>query len=338
VEPQPATPPAQPVRVLFIAGLGRSGSTLLDRILGQVPGCCNIGEASQTWRNMLRGVRCGCGERPQQCPFWTAVVASAFGGWAEFDAGRVLAMQLAVDRTRFLPLLMGPCRPASFTSRLAAYAEQLGAFYRAVAQVSGARVIVDSGKHTSTAYLLRHLPGVDLRVVHLVRDPRGVAYSWSKVLDKSPYADGGEMDRLPPGATARSWLFHNLLLSGLTVAGVPSRMLRYEDFVAAPAERLREIAEFVGLSAQAAAVPFLADTAVEFGKPDHTLAGNPLRFRDGRVAIRADEAWRDLLPARDRRLVEVVTAPLLLAYDYCLPAPRRSPGAVFDADSAGKPL
>ena len=308
--------PEDPIRVLFIAGLGRSGSTLLDRILGQVPGCCNIGEASQTWRNITRSVRCGCGERPQQCPFWTAVIERAFGSWDRFDAPGIFAMQRAVDRTRFLPLLMGPYQPAPFAARLAGYSEQLASFYRAVAAVSGASVIVDSGKHTSTAYLLRHVPGVDLRVVHLVRDPRGVAYSWSKDVRKSPYGDAGQMDRLRPGATARGWLVHNLLLSGLPLAGIPSLLLRYEDFVAAPLQGLRDLASFVGLPAESAKVPLVNDSAVDFAEPDHTLAGNPLRFHFGKVPIRADEAWRNELRPRDRRLVEILTAPLLLAYGY----------------------
>ena len=38
------TGPTQPVRVLFIAGLGRSGSTLIDRALGSARGCASLGE------------------------------------------------------------------------------------------------------------------------------------------------------------------------------------------------------------------------------------------------------------------------------------------------------
>lgn len=310
------TPATDPVRVLFIAGLGRSGSTLLDRVLGQVPGCVNIGEASQTWQNMLRGIRCGCGERPQQCPFWTAVVDHAFGGWAGFDPGQLLAMQRAVDRTRFVPLLAGPRRTRTFTAHLTDYAEKLSAFYAAVAAVAGASVVVDSGKHTSTAYLLRHVAGVDLRVVHLVRDPRGVAYSWSKVMRKSPHGDAGDMDRLSPVATARGWLLHNTLLAALPVAGVSAMLLRYEDFVAAPPRYLGRMLDFVGLPVPPDGAPFVDGTAVEFAEPDHTLAGNPLRFRYGRVPIAPDEAWRDRLPVHDRRLIELVTSPLLLAYGY----------------------
>ena len=35
---------AGPVRVLYIGGLGRSGSTLLDRMLGQLDGVWSVGE------------------------------------------------------------------------------------------------------------------------------------------------------------------------------------------------------------------------------------------------------------------------------------------------------
>ena len=33
-----------PLRVLYLGGMGRSGSTLLERMLGEVPGACSLGD------------------------------------------------------------------------------------------------------------------------------------------------------------------------------------------------------------------------------------------------------------------------------------------------------
>lgn len=310
-------------RVLFIAGLGRSGSTLLDRMLGQVPGCCNIGEASQVWKNLLAGTRCGCGRRPRECPFWTAVVQAGWGGWDGLDIAAARRLQRTVDRTRYLPFLVAGWAPPRFRARRAAYAGLLGVLYRAVAVVSGARVVVDSGKHTSTAYLLTHVRSVDLRVVHLVRDSRGVAYSWTKVVAKSHHEDAATMDQLRPAQVARGWMVHNVLLHALALRRVPRLFLRYEDLVAGPRERLRDVVCFAGLPAAAADAPFVDDRHVDLRAEDHTLAGNPLRFRRDTVTISADEAWRRELPGPAQRRVTAVTAPLLLAYRYRL----RSAGA-----------
>ena len=78
------------VPVLFIGGLGRSGSTLVDRVLGQTPGVCSVGELVFLWeRGLLANERCGCGEPFDGCPFWKEVGVRAFG-----DAARVLVGRL----------------------------------------------------------------------------------------------------------------------------------------------------------------------------------------------------------------------------------------------------
>lgn len=312
------------LRVGFVAGLGRSGSTLLDRVLGQVPGCVNIGEASQIWRALGAGVHCGCGRLPRECPFWSVVLPRVLGSWSEAEFREALRLQRRVDRLRYLGALVLPLRSVRLGQDLRRYAALLAALYAAVADVAGAPVVIDSGKHTSTAYLLRHVPGIDLRVIHLVRDPRGVAYSWTKVVKKSAHVDAGTMPRQSPARVARRWLAHNLLLRALTRLRVPRLFLRYEDFVAAPKGRVREVAGFLGVDSDAAAAPFLADDVVDLATEDHTLAGNPMRFSRGALTMRLDDDWRARLPAGQRRLVTAVTAPLLVAYGY--PLRPRSPG------------
>jgi len=48
--------------VLFIGGLGRSGSTLLDRMLGRLDDVWSVGELVHLWeRGLSQNNRCGCG-------------------------------------------------------------------------------------------------------------------------------------------------------------------------------------------------------------------------------------------------------------------------------------
>ena len=50
-------------RVVSIVGPGRSGTTLLGEILGEVPGVFDAGELRWLWRRGLgEDRRCGCGE------------------------------------------------------------------------------------------------------------------------------------------------------------------------------------------------------------------------------------------------------------------------------------
>src|SRR5689334_1038555 len=185
------------VRVLFLGGLGRSGTTLLERLLGELRGVCPLGEVVHLWERDVRDdERCACGDPFSRCEFWQAVGAKAFGGWDSVDVERVLALRQAVERTRLIPALALSWRR---TDEVAEYCESYARVYRAAAEISGARVVVDSSKHAALAFCLRQASSVDLRVAHVVRDSRGVAYSWTKRVGRPESPDpGAEMTRYTP--------------------------------------------------------------------------------------------------------------------------------------------
>jgi LPS sulfotransferase NodH len=307
-------------RVLYVGGFGRSGSTLLDRVLAQVGGCVAVGELVHLpQRGLLDDERCGCGAAFSACPFWSEVGVAAFGpaGWASVDAEAIRRQQFALDRNRRIPAMVLPRRGrrAERTAELGAW---FGRVYAAVADVSGASVVVDSSKHASTAFLLRRAPGLDLRVVHLVRDSRGVAYSWAKRVQR-PEVTGSpsEMPRYGAGRAAAKWLSYNALFHLLAATGVPTLPLRYEQLVADPRTALQSVLELAGLDATAEAFGFVdpSGPAVELA-PSHSVAGNPMRFRSGRLGLELDEEWREQMPAGSRSVVTAITAPLLSSYGY----------------------
>jgi hypothetical protein len=306
-------------RVLFIGGLGRSGSTLLERILCELPGVCGMGEVVHLWqRGLTDDERCGCGAPFSRCEFWQSVGDVAFGGWEKLDIAAFRALKDSVDRTRFVPLLAGPALGAGLRRRVADHNDVYRRLYEAVQDVSGCDVLVDSSKHVSLASCLRWSEAIDLRVLHVVRDARAVAYSWSKTVARPEAvegsAEGAYMARWSAGKTALHWDAQNLGFGALARRGVPTLRVRYEDFMRAPAETVREIAVFAGLEATVP-LPFDGDTAVRLS-PNHQVAGNPMRFRTGRVELRADEVWRTELNGTRRRLVTGLTLPLLARYGY----------------------
>ena len=124
---------------------------------------------------------------------------------------------------------------ARFRAALARHTERLGSLYRAIAEVSGARVIVDSSKHVSTALVLRRTAGVDLHVVHLVRDSRGVAHSWTKEVERPETRDGRDHAPLPPGLGRRLvGLVQRRLRRDRAGSACRPPSLRYEDLLADP--------------------------------------------------------------------------------------------------------
>jgi hypothetical protein len=297
-------------RVLFIGGLGRSGSTLLELLLTGVPGMVPVGEVRHLWTRGLRDDdRCACGARFSACPFWTAVGDHSFGGWANVDVDRTITLARRVDRHRQL-LSTGPAwRERS--DALRCYGEMLEQLFAGILAVSGGEVVIDSSKDPPHGFVLRRTPGIDLRVVHLVRDSRGVADSWAKAVSR-PDAVGGPamMTRLAPWRTAMMWLDTNMLVEGLGRGGVRSARLRYEDIATYPDDAVRCVADLAGLDA-----PGEIDLQP---REHHALGGNPVRFDRAPLSVTLDDRWRGTMATGDRRVVTTLTAALLRRYGYPL--------------------
>jgi hypothetical protein len=310
-----------PVRVLYIGGCGRSGSTLLDRMLGELPGFVSTGEVRFIWeRGLVENRLCGCGEPFRECPFWRSVGEEAFGGWDALDANDMVALDRSVNRHRYLPLLVAPRLSRSFQKRLERYVEILGRLYAAIDRVSGGACIVDSTKDPPFAFLLRRVPTLDLRIVHLVRDSRGVAFSWTKKVRRPEDGDVPRfMHTYHPVDMGCRWVVYNACFHLLGRLGVPGLMMRYEEVVASPRREIERATALVGEKIGDNSLDFLNGRQVELGV-HHTISGNPMRFQRGAIELALDEEWRSRLSPVHRRMVSVFTFPLLLRYGYLRPA------------------
>ncbi|MFL6178791.1 MAG: glycosyltransferase [Actinomycetes bacterium] len=311
---QPASPSSNDVRVVFIGGQGRSGSTLIDRALGELPGVVSVGETVHLWDRGLRDNElCGCGQPFRSCAFWSQVGEVAFGGWDRLDADTAVDLRFSVDRNRYLPMLMRPRLSSRYERRHQAYLDRLGRLYQAIAEVSGASIIIDSSKHASYALLLSRMPSVDLRLLHVVRDSRAVAHAWTKTVAR-PEAGGIPMPVYGPAKAAVLWDVQNAVIEQLGHHR-PYLRVRYEDFVRAPKDALLDAARLSGIDDVGAVLSMLDGDTLTLG-PSHTVAGNPMRFVSGSVTIRSDETWQMDMPSARQRLVGALTMPLQHHYGY----------------------
>jgi len=309
--------------VLLIGGTGRSGSTLLDRLLGELPGFVAVGELRYLWTETLAENRlCGCGARFLACPFWSEVGTQAFGGWDRVDVEEAAVLQHSVARHRHVPFLLAQnAAPARYAGLLARYHGMLQATYRAIHLASGASVIVDSTKDAAHAFVLRRMPDTDVRVVHLVRDSRGVASSWAKVVPSPEVVDRKQyMPRFSPLVTGLRWDAYNIMVESLGWFGIPRLFLRYEQLMEDPSGALARIAAFAGHPVDARALNVVEAGRARLGI-HHTVAGNPMRMTAGPIHVRADEAWRTAMPWWQRATVTAVTWPLLRRYSYPMSPP-----------------
>lgn len=307
------------MKLVFIGGFGRSGSTLLVRMLGEMPGVSFIGELEYVWEQYFTDKQpCGCGASFMGCPFWKAVVEEAYGGFERVELDEVLRLKHGVDRMRYIPHLAFRGRGLMRLGSLPEYSDVLGRFYEAIGEVSGGRVIVDSSKIPSYAYTLANLPGVELYVVQLVRDSRAVAHSWLRKKVKHEIR-GREvlMHRHGVVNSSLGWMRTHALTEPLRLVVPPGRYarIRYEDLVSDPERTMSVITTLLG--EDGAGLSFIEGRKVALGA-NHSIEGNPMRFERGEVELRLDDEWKRDMKLADRRAATSLTWPLLLRYGYSL--------------------
>ena len=295
-----------PVRVLYIAGLAHSGSTVLARVLGEVDGLFAAGEVYALSERIANSDSCGCGVALGDCPFWSSVLRAAFSDGDPLP--RLRTERRWIHGRSLVPIALGWDR-----ERLRAYRSDLAKLYRAIAEVSGGCVVVDSSKSPTFEYILDGTPGVEVYGVHLVRDPRATSYSWS--------VDPHYHRTRAPAFGAR-WTLWNLELEAL--ASRRRRRftrLRLEDFVRDPAAETRRVLRLVG--AEDADLPFVDERTARLPS-HHMVEGHASRFDTGVIPIRASTTWERRLSTRRELAMSLLASPLQLIYGYPLARRPRS--------------
>jgi sulfotransferase family protein len=306
----------KPIKVVFIAGVGRSGSTLFGRLAALSPAVEALGEVRQIWSWSYRENQlCGCGTPFHECEFWNQASRYAFNeSPATFDADAVAALRARFDRKKYIPQLLWGSPHHRIGREFSRYAQLLTSLYQAIADTSGRPVLLDSSLVPTHGFVLSRLPAIELHTLHLVRDPRAVAFSWQRRRLRPEIHNRRELMPIWSARyAATAWLKDNLFAELLVGASASYRRVRYEDFVTSPSTVLSQMA----LDCEFDPSPFKQIPTGGLTLPvTHSVAGNPLRFQRDPVEIRIDDAWRKSLSARDRRLVELIAAPLMARYGY----------------------
>ena len=295
------------IKVIYICGVGRSGSTVLDIALGEHPDVISTGELTNLVKfAWINNEYCACGRPAGECPFWAAVRQAWADRLGSVDAHSYCQNQASFERIRHIPgLLLGRRKRAGYGH----YLDRTAALFESISGVAGSLAIVDSSKNPLRALSIAQIPAIDLRLVHLVRDPRGVAWSFQKALDKDLAA--GVQHDLPPrplSKTAFSWSLGNALalIARRQLPPEHSLLVRYEDFVTDPVRVLQRIGGVVDLDLSTVAERIAEGRPLS---PNHTVAGNRVRMT-GAIRLNPDMEWKERLPRRDRLLVEALTAPM----------------------------
>lgn len=309
--------------VVYLAGSGRSGSTLVERALGSMPGFVNVGELIDIVRRVaVYDERCGCGAPFFECEFWTKVGVRAYGGWTPDLLSELADLQSRIARQRRIAHLLARSPRSAFAADVQRYQRLYAALYQAILEEADARYVVDASKWPAQALALQG-DEVDLRVIHLVRDARGVANSMRKEQVARPHArlQSERMQTRRPAVAAAEWTLTQTEVDLLRLKRVPIATMSYEKFVAQPRSTVRDVLGKLSIDTGEGAYDHFTGSGLRLG-PSHGLSGNPSRFKDGEVGLRLDEAWRTSLGSTDRLVVTLIGLPHLVTSGRLLPSLR----------------
>jgi hypothetical protein len=295
--------PFPPVKVIYLLGLPHSGTTLLCNLLGEFDGCVSVGELCLLWQRVCSGSgECGCGQTLEHCSFWQRVLRS--GVVDATDTCRMAELTEELQRARHLPaFLFWRAGCGSRAADCYAYRAALARLYRGLAAAANASTVIDSSKAPAIGLLLNDLAGVDVHIVHVVRDSRPNLHS-------RPWREGRDMSLAGKLLSWDAW--H--AFAELRWSRDPRYVrVRYEDLIAAPARTLERVLRAAGHSAHGS--PLLSDDRALLGT-HHTVFGNRNRFATGEIRLTVDTRWQRELPPAARALTTVATWPLLLRHGY----------------------
>jgi Sulfotransferase family len=285
--------PADGRRYVFLASSPYSGSTLLSFLLASHPRVATISDVSGTRRTgQMDTFRCSCGERMRTCPFWSQLRDHAAGRGIPdldladfrlgFDAARHTWLRGIQARSLRWPRLEHlrdrALAPLGVADDMRAVAARNWALANAVMDMTDTNVFVDASKERlRIRYLDRYLPEPP-RVIHLVRDVRGVVESTMRRAKRKD----------PAPAIAREWARTNESI-GQQLHELPADRrlrIRYEDLCRDVDGTMQQAFAFMGVDPDAALQPM--------GHGQHML-GNQMRLATA-ADVRLDERWREALP------------------------------------------
>lgn len=289
--------------LVYIHSASHSGSTLLSLLLARHPEIVTIGELSGTRYRAKPGYKCSCGAELVQCRFWGEVSAAmarrGFSYSATTAETDIRNAQYPVVRRLLKPMhrgrLLELVRDVALVlapgglEHIRQQARVKAALVESIVECSGKPVVVDSSKSgLQLKYHLRN-PSLDVKVIWLVRDGRGVSLSLAR----------NQGQKLAHGAYQwrRTYEEAESIVRGVE----PGRwvQVRYEGLCAEPEFTLERLWRFIGVS----------PAPVNGSTPEYHVMGHYSRL-NGAAKIQLNEKWRTELTAEDLRTFDGVAGPL----------------------------
>jgi hypothetical protein len=256
------------MKIIYIAGLYHTGSTLMDLTLGNLPKVIGLGEIYKGLREGFEEM-CSCGQLTKDCPFWG-------------DIQKFLREKKDLDIQ------------AKYDLVISTFVEKYGPDYILVDSSKCHPFDLSSNKNNRDMQGLNFLinkPEIDLKVIHMVRDVR----SWSYGLLMRDERTKDELSlinqiyrKFSRSVSARflQWYWgHKKILNFLKKHNVENLKVSYENLAMDTEVTLTSITDFLEMN-------YDPSMLIPSESKSHIVVGNPMRFRKADTKkIKYDSRW-----------------------------------------------
>ncbi len=293
------------IEVAYIVGLGHSGSTILDLILGSHSQIESVGELINLREEVTaKGPRsglCTCGKPYRECKYWASILN-------DYEQQVRVAISENTD-----PLdLRGVERNVSLQEKMRAvftesvqlptemrlFPEKYYYLGRTILNHTGKRILCDSSKDAFPAALLYRSDYVSLKIIHLFRDLRANIESVKRQVE-NPQSGLTHY----PGffRTYLSVVAHHLRIKSLLALKIKKNdiiKIRYKELCLHPEQTFKRLCSFLGVPYEPDVLN--PDSPRFFGAQiHHNVGGNPVRM--GKIeGIRYVNRWPQNLSPGER--------------------------------------
>lgn len=294
------------IKIIYIMGSGRSGSTLLGILLDLHSDVVSPGEIHNVGR-FRKGKRpCSCGNNVHTCSYWSSIMKN----WQELNThesiDQTITKAFKIENFKsslawFKIVFNYPFQSNYFKN----YLKGKYNFFKAIKEESGKSVVVDISKNPLRAYALSKHPNIDLRVIHLVRDGRGVSYSIMKKSNRK---------QKPFWRAALYWVFINRVSNFVFKKIEKSGLIKYEDLIKNPTDTLAKISKITDVDLQTVMAKSEFNVAQE---ESHIMAGNILR-KSKSIKLKMDVEWQQKMQPKQLKSFRIIARKTLKKYGYAL--------------------
>lgn len=267
----------QKIKLIYILGAGRSGTTILATVLGNADQITTLGEMHQFFDHLSGKKNCSCGKALSRCnQFWSEIYDQIPDQIKE-SINEINDFNIKMEKHKNIPLFILNIVNKNNFKRYIKVQEKI---FHIIKDNVRTEYLLDSAKYIARGLLLNKSNEIEIKFIYVVRDVRGVANSFKKKVQTSK-------------GPISSLLYYNLInIFGEIVYRLISKdkikKIKYEDFVSDPIEQLCILEKYLNIDLGSIKHHILNN---DYFIIPHIIGGNRIREKD-RIKLVIEEKER----------------------------------------------